>query len=208
MTFPETVFLVDDDQPLLVATKDLLESSGWHVETFSSPFDFLARYQKSDGPGCLLLDVRLGGMSGLQLQRDLHALKVEIPIIFVTGHADVRMGVEAMKAGAVDFLTKPFRDQDLLDAVSKGIERDRRQRQLKQESIDLRERYDSLTAREREVMELVVSGLLNKQIAAQLTMSETTAKIHRANMIRKMRAQSLPDLVRITEKLNLPVRKC
>jgi FixJ family two-component response regulator len=203
----ETIFVIDDDKGLRVAIRNLLESAGWKVEAFSSPSEFLKKHEMRDDSGCLVLDVRLPGASGLQFQQELIAAKIEIPIIFVTAHADVPMSVQAMKAGALDFLTKPFRDQELLDAVSKAIEGGRSRRQHKTEITGLRERYESLTAREREVFELVNSGLLNKQVAAELGMSETTAKIHRGQVMRKMRAESLPDLVRIAERLGITARR-
>jgi FixJ family two-component response regulator len=156
----------------------------------------------------LVLDVRLPGASGLDFQNELAAAKVEIPIIFITGHGDIPMSVQAMKAGAVDFLTKPFRDQDLLDAVQRAMERDRLRRQLQTELVEARKRFNTLTPREREVMELVNAGLLNKQIASQLGMSETTAKIHRGQVMRKMQVQSVPDLVRMAERLGIPSQKC
>jgi FixJ family two-component response regulator len=203
----ETIFVIDDDKGLRTAIGNLLESAGWKVEAFSSTSEFLKKHETRNESGCLILDVRLPGASGLQFQQDLIAAKIEIPIIFVTAHADVPMSVQAMKAGAVDFLTKPFRDQELLDAVSKAIEGGRGRSQQETEITGLRERYESLTAREREVFELVNSGLLNKQVAAELGMSETTAKIHRGQVMRKMRAESLPDLVRIAERLSITARR-
>jgi FixJ family two-component response regulator len=203
----ETIFVIDDDKGLRTAIGNLLESAGWKVEAFSSPSEFLKKHEMRNESGCLVLDVRLPGASGLQFQQALIAAKIEIPIIFVTAHADVPMSVQAMKAGAVDFLTKPFRDQELLDAVSKAIEGGRARSQQETEITGLRERHESLTAREREVFELVNRGLLNKQVAAELGMSETTAKIHRGQVMRKMRAESLPDLVRIAEKLGITARR-
>ncbi len=203
----ETIFVIDDDKGLRTAIGNLLESAGWKVEAFSSPTEFLKKHGMRNESGCLVLDVRLPGASGLQFQQDLIAAKIEIPIIFVTAHADVPMSVQAMKAGAVDFLTKPFRDQELLDAVSKAMEGGRARNQQETEITGLRERYESLTAREREVFELVNRGLLNKQVAAELGMSETTAKIHRGQVMRKMRAESLPDLVRIAERLGITARR-
>jgi FixJ family two-component response regulator len=177
------------------------------AEPFASPREFL-KSERADAPGCLVLDVRLPGASGLDFQNELAAAKVEIPIIFITGHGDIPMSVQAMKAGAVDFLTKPFRDQDLLDAVQRAMERERLRRALQTEVMEARKRFNTLTPREREVMELVNAGLLNKQIASQLGMSETTAKIHRGQVMRKMQVQSVPDLVRMAERLGIPSQKC
>ena len=195
-----TVFVIDDDKAIRSAIKNLLESVGLRVEVFSSPREFLKEGHK-DKPGCLVLDVRLPGASGLDFKHELATGNVEIPVIFITGHGDIPMSVQAMKAGAVDFLTKPFRDQDLLDAIQRAIGRDQARRQLETEGVDIRNRFSSLTPREREVMSLVVAGLLNKQVAAQMGTSETTAKIHRGQVMRKMQAQSLPDLVRMSERL-------
>ena len=195
-----TVFVIDDDKAIRSAIKNLLESVGLRVEVFSSPREFLKEGHK-DKPGCLVLDVRLPGASGLDFQHELATGNVEIPVIFITGHGDIPMSVQAMKAGAVDFLTKPFRDQDLLDAIQRAIGRDQARRQLETEGVGIRNRFSSLTPREREVMSLVVAGLLNKQVAAQMGTSETTAKIHRGQVMRKMQAQSLPDLVRMSERL-------
>jgi FixJ family two-component response regulator len=200
------VYVVDDDQAVRVALTDLLESVGLNVETFPSGQDFL-KAQRADIPSCLILDVRLPGVSGLDFQRELTAANIEIPIIFITGHGDIPMTVQAMKAGAVDFLTKPFRDQELLDAIHKAVDRDRERRQPRSEVTQLRERYEELTPREREVLALVVQGLLNKQIAAELGTSETTVKIHRGQVMRKMQAESLPDLVRMAEKICIPSQK-
>jgi FixJ family two-component response regulator len=201
-----TVFVVDDDAAVRDAIKDLLESAGIAVQTFGSGREFLAA-QRVDSPSCLILDVRLPEMSGLDFQRELAAAKVEVPIIFITGHGDIPMTVQAMKAGAVDFLTKPFRDQDLLDAIHKAMQRSRERLAQQTEVSELRRRYDELTPREREVMQLVIQGLLNKQIAADLGTSETTVKIHRGQVMRKMEADSLPDLVRMAEKLCIPVQR-
>lgn len=198
--------MIDDDKSIRSAIKNLLESVGLRVEVFSSPREFLKAEHKGK-PGCLVLDVRLPGASGLDFQHELAAANVKIPVIFVTGHGDIPMSVQAMKAGAVDFLTKPFRDQDLLDAIQKAIGRDQARRQQETEGVDVRNRFDSLTPREREVMSLVVAGLLNKQVAAQLGTSETTAKIHRGQAMRKMQAHSLPDLVRMSERLGIPSQK-
>ena len=195
-----TVYLVDDDPGVRRAAKKLIESVGLRVQTFASAQEFL-HAPRSDVPGCLVLDVRLPGLSGLELQRELRKTNNPVPIIFISGHGDIPMTVQAMKAGAVEFLTKPFRDQELLDAIAQAIERARVLRKERQELDELRGRYESLTPREREVMALLVKGLLNKQVGAELGMSETTVKFHRANLIEKMRAGSLPDLVRISETL-------
>jgi FixJ family two-component response regulator len=207
VTLEPTVFVIDDDHAVRRAIKNVLESVGLRAEAFASPREFL-KSERADAPGCLVLDVRLPGASGLDFQNELAAAKVEIPIIFITGHGDIPMSVQAMKAGAVDFLPKPFRDQDLLDAVQKAMERDRLRRQLQTVLLETRKRFDTLTPREREVMELVNAGLLNKQIASQLGMSETTAKIHRGQVMRKMQVQSVPDLVRMAERLGIPSQKC
>lgn len=195
------VFVVDDDAAVRDAIKDLLESVGMRVEAFVSGAEFLKR-APADAPACLILDVRLPGMSGLEFQRHLNASGFDIPIIFITGHGDIPITVQAMKNGAVDFLTKPFRDQELLDAIHKAIDRDRQRREQNAEVTSLRERYEELTPREREVMSLVTHGLLNKQIAAELGTSETTVKIHRGQVMRKMGADSLADLVRMADRLS------
>jgi FixJ family two-component response regulator len=205
-TTEPTVFVIDDDKAIRSAIKNLLESMGLRVEAFSSPREFLKAEHKGK-PGCLVLDVRLPGASGLDFQHELATADIKVPVIFITGHGDIPMSVQAMKAGAVDFLTKPFRDQDLLDAIQKAIGQDQARRQHETEGVDTRNRFNSLTPREREVMSLVVAGLLNKQVAAQLGTSETTAKIHRGQVMRKMQAHSLPDLVRMSERLGIPSQK-
>jgi FixJ family two-component response regulator len=193
------VFVVDDEAAARSAMESLLQSVGLRVETFGSASEFLER-GAHEGPCCLVLDVRLPGMSGIELQRSLTLAGVNIPIIFITGHGDIPMSVEAMKAGAMEFLTKPFRGQELLDAIHKGLDRNRASREGDATLAELRGRVERLTPREREVMQRVIAGLLNKQIAAELGTSERTIKIHRANLMRKMGAESLPELVRMAEK--------
>ena len=200
------VYVVDDDSSVREAIKSLIMSVGLRVETFGTAQEFL-KSTRLDAPGCVVLDVRLPGLSGLDLQRELSAHGIKLPVIFITGHGDIPMSVRAMKAGALEFLTKPFRDQDLLDAIQQALERDSSARQQRSETAELRERFDSLTAREREVMALVVSGLLNKQIAGELGTSEVTIKIHRSQVMKKMDAGSLAELVRMTEKLGIPAAK-
>jgi FixJ family two-component response regulator len=202
-----TVFVIDDDSAARAAIRSLLDSVGLHVETFGSAREFL-EFGRPDAPACLVLDVRLPGMSGLDFQRDLAARGIAIPVIFITGHGDIPMSVEAMKAGAVEFLTKPFRGQVLLDAIQKAIDCDREMRAREARIVALRARAQTLTPRQREVLELVISGLLNKQIAALLRTSERTIKLHRGEVMRKMGADSLPDLVRMADRLGIPSRKC
>jgi FixJ family two-component response regulator len=196
----EVVFVVDDDASMRDAISRLLNAVGLTVQTFASARAFLNR-RLPDVPGCVVLDVRLPGLSGLDLQREMVERGIHIPVVFITGHGDIPMSVQAMKAGAVEFLTKPFRDQDLLDAVRSGILLDRKEREERAELAELRDCVRQLTQREQEVMSLVVSGLLNKQIALQLGTSEKTIKIHRSQVMRKMRAHSLAHLVRISQKL-------
>jgi FixJ family two-component response regulator len=198
-----TVFVIDDDARMRAALERLLKSVGLHAESFATPQDFL-RHKLPDVASCLVLDVRLPGMSGLELQRKLNERGITVPIIFITGHGDIPMTVEAMKSGAVEFLTKPFRDQDLVDAIQQALKRDEELRQQRAETAELQERYAKLTAREREVMHLVVSGMLTKQIASRLAMSEITATVHRGHVMRKMQANSPAELGRIAEKLKLP----
>jgi len=196
------VFVVDDDSSMREALTDLITSVGLLVEPFESAREFLER-RRLDAPGCLVLDVRLPGLSGLDLQRELVRKEAPIPIIFITGHGDIPMSVRAIKEGAVEFLAKPFRDQDLLDAIQHALEIDRAARQERSMVAEVRRRYESLTKREREVMKLVVSGLLNKQIAGELGSSEVTVKMHRGQVMRKMKAQSLVQLVRMAEKIGI-----
>jgi FixJ family two-component response regulator len=194
------VFLVDDDQLFRRSTERLIRTAGLNVQPFSSARDFL-KSPRPEGPACLVLDVRMPGLSGMDLQRELAQSGFHIPIVFITGHGDIPMSVRAMKAGAVEFLTKPFRSRVFLDAIRAAIERDRSALQKQSETRELRERYEQLTPREREVMTLVAEGLLNKQVAAQLSTTEATIKFHRAHIMQKMCANSLADLIRMVEKL-------
>ncbi|MFY9793651.1 MAG: response regulator transcription factor [Candidatus Sulfotelmatobacter sp.] len=196
------VFVVDDDPIVCTSMKRLIRTLGLEVQTFNTAQEFL-RAKRPNAPGCLVLDVRLPDLSGLDLQQELAKARIDLPIIFVTGHADIPMSVRAMKAGAVEFLTKPFREQDLLEAIQHGIAQDRETRERRAAISELQQRLDSLTPREHEVFPLVVSGLPNKQIADQLGASEKTIKVHRGQMMRKMEAESLADLVRMSERLKI-----
>lgn len=200
------VFIVDDDASLRESLKNLIRSVGLRVEAFASAQEFL-RSKRPDVPGCLVLDVRLQGLSGLDLQKRMADSDIEMPIIFISGHGDIPMTVQAMKAGAVEFLTKPLRDQDLLDAIQHALQRDRKAREEREETQKVRHRFASLTQREREVMALVVTGLLNKQIAGELGTSETTVKIHRHQVMEKMAANSVAELVRMSDKIGIPTQK-
>jgi RNA polymerase sigma factor (sigma-70 family) len=206
MTGAPVVFVIDDDPSVRTSLKFLISTVGLQIESFDSAEAFL-RGKLSDGPSCLVLDVRLRGMSGLDFQRELAARNIRTPIVFITGHGDIPMSVRAMKAGAVEFLAKPFRDQDLLDAIRIALERDRARRDQEKDATELQQRFASLTPREREVVSMVVSGMLNKQIAGQLGTAENTVKVHRSRAMEKMHAQSLADLVRMVEKLKHPSPK-
>ena len=206
MTAAPVVFVVDDDASVRSSLKFLLSTVGLHAEAFDSTDSFL-RKKCSDVPSCLVLDVRLPGLSGLDFQRELAARNICIPIVFLTGHGDIPMSVRAMKAGAVEFLTKPFRDQDLLDAVRVALDRDRARREQEKEMANLRRRFDSLTSREQEVVSMVVAGMLNKQIAAELGTAESTVKVQRSRAMEKMKAESLADLIKMIQKVQPPSQK-
>jgi FixJ family two-component response regulator len=199
------VFVIDDDASVRDAIVDLLRSVGLAVESFGSTQEFL-QSNRPDAPGCIVLDVRLPGPSGLEFQRTLNKSNIDLPVIFISGHADIPMSVRAMKSGAIEFLTKPVPEQELLDAIQTGIERDRARRQDARVLAELRERFDSLTPREREVLAFVVTGRRNKQIAAQANLSEMTVKVHRSQIMRKMRAKSLVDLVRMADALGVSTK--
>ena len=203
---PSVVYVIDDDESIRFVLNGLVRSVGLHVETFESPKDFLA-FPKYDAPSCLILDVRLRGESGLAFQQEAHRCGVRMPILFITAHGDIEMTVKAMKAGALDFFAKPFRDQDMLDAIAHALKRDAERRESEQALATLQESYESLTQREREVMKFVVAGMLNKQIAYELHLSEITVKIHRGQVMKKMVSRSLPDLVRKAEALGIDQRQ-
>ena len=196
------IAIVDDDPSVREGLHSLIKSAGWRAETFASAQEFLAR-RGADAPSCLILDLQLPGLSGLDLQKRMAEVNLEIPIVFLTGHGDIPASVQAMKAGAIEFLTKPVEEEDILRAIQEAVQRDRRMRRQHAEMHDLQSRYDTLTAREREVMQQVISGLLNKQVAAELKITEFTVKIHRAHVMQKMRADSLADLVRMAENLGI-----
>ena len=207
MTDPDPmVFIVDDDLSVRRSTERLVQAAGLKVQTFTSAKEFL-KNARFEGPACLVLDVRMPGLSGMDLQQELTQSGIQIPIIFITGHGDIPMSVRAMKAGAVEFLTKPFRSRGLLDAIRAALERDRSAHKERSEAGELRQRYEQLTPREREVMALVAAGLLNKQVAGELATTERTIKFHRAHIMQKMHAESLADLVRMAEKLGAVVRR-
>jgi RNA polymerase sigma factor (sigma-70 family) len=202
----QTVYIVDDDVDVRDGVSALLQSVGLKVVALSSTVEFLT-HKRSEEPSCLILDVRLPGLSGLDFQAELAKAQNEIPIIFITGHGDIPMSVKAMKAGAIEFLTKPFREQDILDAVRVALERDRARHELQIQTQSLRSRYDALSDREQQVMRLVCAGLMNKQVAAEIGVSEVTVKVHRHNLMKKLDARSLADLVRMADALRIPGRK-
>ena len=206
MSSAPVVIVIDDDPSVRSSLEFLISTVGLQVESFDSAESFLQR-KPTESPSCLVLDVRLRGLSGLEFQRELAARKIRTPIVFITGHGDIPMSVRAMKGGAVEFLTKPFRDQDLLDAIRIALERDRARRDQEKDTRELKQRFESLTPREREVISMVVLGMLNKQIAAELGTAENTVKVHRSRAMEKMHAQSLADLVRMIEKLKAPLKK-
>jgi RNA polymerase sigma factor (sigma-70 family) len=206
MTAAAVVFVVDDDASVRSSLKFLLSTVGLQAETLDSADSFLQK-KRPDVPSCLVLDVRLPGLSGLDFQHELAARNICIPIVFLTGHGDIPMSVRAMKAGAVEFLTKPFRDQDLLDAVRVALDRDRARREQENEMADLRRRFDSLTSREQEVVSMVVAGMLNKQVAAELGTAESTVKVQRSRAMEKMQAESLADLIKMIQKVQPPSQK-
>lgn len=207
MTAAPVVFVVDDDASVRSSLKFLLSTVGLQAETFDSADGFLHKKRADVVPSCLVLDVRLPGLSGLDFQRELATRNICIPIVFLTGHGDIPMSVRAMKAGAVEFLTKPFRDQDLLDAVHVALDRDRARREQEKEITDIRGRFDSLTSREQEVASMVVAGMLNKQIAAELGTAESTVKVQRSRAMEKMQAESLADLIKMIQKVQPPSQK-
>jgi RNA polymerase sigma factor (sigma-70 family) len=202
----QIVYVVDDDVDVREGVSALLQSVGLKVVALSSTVEFLT-HKRSEEPSCLILDVRLPGLSGLDFQAELAKAQNEIPIIFITGHGDIPMSVKAMKAGAIEFLTKPFREQDILDAVRVALERDRARHELQIQTQSLRSRYDALSDREQQVMRLVCAGLMNKQVAAEIGVSEVTVKVHRHNLMKKLDARSLADLVRMADALRNPGRK-
>src|SRR5262250_2358137 len=206
MTAPPLVFVIDDDASVCSSLKFLLSTVGLQAETFDSADSFLHK-KRPDVPSCVVLDVRLPGVSGLDFQHELTARNISIPIVFLTGHGDIPMSVRAMKAGAVEFLTKPFREQDLLDAVRVALDRDRTRRAQETELADIRRRFDSLTSREQEVLSMVMNGMLNKQIAAELGTAESTVKVQRSRAMEKMQAESLAHLIKMMQKLQLPSQK-
>jgi RNA polymerase sigma factor (sigma-70 family) len=206
MTAAPLVFVIDDDASVRSSLKFLLSTVGLQAETFDSADSFLHK-KRPDVPSCVVLDVRLPGVSGIDFQRELTARNISIPIVFLTGHGDIPMSVRAMKAGAVEFLTKPFRDQDLLDAVRVALDRDRTRREQETELADIRRRFDSLTSREQEVLSMVMNGWLNKQIAAELGTAESTVKVQRSRAMEKMQAESLAHLIKMMQKLQLPSQK-